>query len=119
MDGVIKELRKFIVKEIINSDWSTEGRSNYYETKYVSIKKNFDTGLWQFNLNRSDDLKFYDFKTIGLNKIFLYILFLFIKRSVKKQANVRKNEVLVNKWNSFLKNNKDLDRDNKIKKIID
>lgn len=119
MNSAIKELRQFIVKEIINSEWSTEGRSDYYETKYVSIKKNFDTGLWQFNLNGSGDSKFYDFKTIGLNKFLLYILFIFIKRSVKKQANVRKNEVLVNKWKSFLNNNKDLDRDNKIKKIID
>lgn len=119
MNSTIKDLRRFIVKEIINSDsqWSTEGRSNYYSTKYVSIKKNFDTGLWQFNLSSSDS-KFYDFKSIGINNFFLKILFFFINRSITKQANIRKNENLLNSWNVFLKNNKEINRDSKIEKII-
>jgi hypothetical protein len=119
MDSTIKELRRFIVKEIISSEsqWSTEGRSNFYSTKYVSIKKNFDTGLWQFNLSSSDS-KFYEFKTIGINNFFLKILFLFIKRSINKQVNIRKNESLLNTWSIFLKNNKDVSRDSKIDKII-
>jgi hypothetical protein len=119
MNSTIKDLRRFIVKEIINSEsqWSTEGRSNYYSTKYVSIKKNFDTGLWQFNLSSSDS-KFYDFKSIGINNFFLKILFFFINRSITKQANIRKNENLLNSWNVFLKNNKEINRDSKIEKII-
>ena len=119
MNSTIKELRRFIVKEIISSEsqWSTEGRSNYYSNKYVSIKKNFDTGLWQFNLSSSDS-KFYDFKSIGINKFFLKILFFFINRSITKQANIRKNENLLNSWNVFLKNNKEINRDSKIEKII-
>lgn len=119
MDSTLKELRRFIVKEIISneSQWSTEGRSNYYSTKYVSVKKNFETGLWQFNLSSSDS-KFYDFKSIGINNFFLKILFFFINRSITKQANIRKNENLLNSWNIFLKNNKDINRDSKIDKII-
>ena len=119
MEIALKELRKFVIKEIINknSQWSTEGRKEYYSTKYVSIKKNFDTGLWQFNLN-SGDSKFYDFESIGLNKFFLAILFIFIKRSVNKQVKVRKNDVLVQVWNNFLKSNKDIKRNDKINKII-
>jgi len=119
MNSTIKDLRRFIVKEIINSEsqWSTEGRSNYYSTKYVSIKKNFDTGLWQFNLSSSDS-KFYDFKSIGINNFFLKILFFFINRSITKQANIRKNENLLNSWNVFLNNNKEINRDSKIEKII-
>jgi len=119
MDSTIKELRSFIIKEIISSEsiWSTEGRTNYYSTKYVSLKKNFDTGLWQFNLN-SGDSKYYDFQSIGLNKFFVRILLIFVKRSVNKLSKVRKNDVLVQVWNNFLKSNKEINRDNKIDKII-
>jgi hypothetical protein len=119
MDNSIKDIRKFLIKEIISSDsqWSTEGRSNFYSTKYVSLKKNFDTGLWQFNLSSSDS-KFYDFKSIGINNFFLKILFFFINRSINKQVNIRKNESLSNAWNSFLNNNKEVNRDSKIDKII-
>ena len=119
MESTLKDIRRFIVKEIISSEseWSTEGRTDYYSTKYVSIKKNFDTGLWQFNLN-SGDSKFYDFESIGLNKFFLIILLIFIKRSVNKQVKVRKNDVLVQVWNNFLKSNKDIKRNDKINKII-
>jgi hypothetical protein len=119
MDSSIRDLRKFIIKEIINneSEWSTEGRSNYYSTKYVSFKKNFETGLWQFNLS-SGDSKFYDFKTIGINSLFLKILFFFITRNISKQVNIRKNESLSNAWNNFLKSNKEINRDSKIDKII-
>jgi len=119
MESTLRELRKFVIKEIINknSEWSTEGRKEYYTTKYVSIKKNFDTGLWQFKLNGGFD-KFFDFKSIGINKYFVYILFLFIKRNINKQTNIRKNESLLNSWNSFLNSNKEIKRDNKINKII-
>jgi|APGre2960657505_1045072.scaffolds.fasta_scaffold463023_1 hypothetical protein len=119
MDSSIRDLRKFIIKEIISSDsqWSTEGRTDYYSTKYISFKKSFDTGLWQFNLS-SGDSKFYDFKTIGINNFFLKILFFFIKRNISKQVNIRKNESLSNAWNNFLKSNKEINRDSKIDKII-
>jgi hypothetical protein len=119
MEIALKELRKFVIKEIINknSQWSTEGRKEYYSTKYVSIKKNFDTGLWQFKLNGGVD-KFFDFNSIGINKYFVYILFLFIKRNINKQTNIRKNESLISSWNYFLNNNKDIKRDEKINKII-
>jgi hypothetical protein len=119
MESKLKDLRKFIVKEIISSEskWSTEGRTDYYSTKYVSLKKNFDTGLWQFNLNSSGS-KYYDLESIGLNKFFLIILFIFIKRNVNKQTKIRKSDGLVQVWNNFLKSNKEINRDNKIDKII-
>ena len=119
MESTLKDLRKFVIKEIINknSQWSTEGRKEYYTTKYVSIKKNFDTDLWQFKLNGGVD-KFFDFKSISINKYFVYILFLFIKRNINKQANIRKNESLISSWDHFLNNNKDIKRNDKINKII-
>lgn len=112
MKNTIKELRNFIIKEIVskNSKWSTEGRKDYYSTNYVSIKKNFDSGLWQFKLNGGDDI-FFDFKSIGINKYVIYILFLFIKRNINNQLNIRKNENLLSSWSSFLNSNKEVKRD--------
>ena len=116
--NTLKDLRKFVIKEMISksSVWSTEGRKDFYTTRYLSIKKNFDSGLWQFKLNNTD--RYFDFKSIGINRYFLYLLFLFVKNNIKKQLNIRKNESLVNVWNSFLDNNKDLKRNSKIDKII-
>ena len=116
--NTLKDLRKFVIKEMINksSVWSTEGRKDFYSTSYLSIKKIFDSVLWQFILNNTD--RYFDFKSIGINRYFLYLLFLFVKNNIKKQLNIRKNESLVNVWNSFLDNNKDLKRNSKIDKII-
>ena len=70
-----------------------------------------------FNLSSSGS-KYYDFESIGLNNFFLSILFIFIKRSANKQTKIRKSDGLVQVWNNFLKSNKDINRDNKIDKII-
>ena len=119
MDNVIKDLRRFIIKEIVSSEsqWSTEGRKEYYATKYVSIKRGFEDDSWHFKLNGGPD-KFHSFKSIGLNKYIIYILFIFIKRNINKSTEMRKNDGLKNEWNNFLNNNKDINRDNKINKII-
>lgn len=107
MESSLKELRKFIIKEIINKNrkWSTEGRGEYYTTEDISIKKSFESGLWQFRLNHGGD-NFFDLKSVGINKYFMYILLFFIKRNIDKQINIRKNEILLNTWNRFLANDK-------------
>jgi hypothetical protein len=120
MDIAIKDLRKFIIKEIVSFEdhkWSTEGRKEYYTTNYVSIKKSFEDDNWCFRLNGGGD-KFYTFKSIGINKYVLYFLFIFIKRNIKRSLEMRKNDGLKNEWNRFLDDNKDIHRDEKIDKII-
>jgi hypothetical protein len=120
MDSTIKDLRKFIIKEMVSFEdhkWSTEGRKEYYTTKYVSIKKSFEDDSWCFKLNGGPD-KFHTFKSIGINKYVLYFLFLFIKRNIKRSVEMRKNDGLKNEWNRFLDDNKDVNRDEKIDKII-
>lgn len=120
MDSTIKDLRKFIVKEMINLEdhkWSTEGRKDFYTTKYVSIKKSFDDDSWCFKLNGGPD-KFHSFKSIGISKYFLYLLFIFVKINIKRSVEMRKNDGLKSEWNRFLDDNKDINRDEKIEKII-
>lgn len=117
MDKTIKDLRKFIIKEVISADWSTENRKDFFSTKYISIKQPFDEEGWCFRLNGDVD-KFYTFKSIGINKFILFFLFLFIKRNIKINEKKRKNDVLKNEWGRFLDDNKDLSRDKKIDKII-
>jgi len=120
MESTIKDLRKFIIKEILSFEdhkWSTEGRKEYYTTNYVSIKKSFEDDSWCFRLNGGAD-KFHSFKSIGINKYVLYFLFFFIKRNIKRSIEIRKNDGLKSEWNRFLIDNKDVHRDEKIDKII-
>lgn len=108
MCKVIRDLRRFIIGEVISKDseWSTEGRKDYYSNKYLTIKKDFNDGVWYFKLN-SDD-KFYELKSIGLNKALQFILIFLIKMNVRKQIKLRKNDGLLQSWNQFLSNNKDM-----------
>ena len=117
MDKTLKDLRSFIIKEVFNGSWETEGRNEYYTTKYISIKKGFDDDGWYFRLNGGVD-KFHSFKSVGINNFILYFLFLFIKRNIKINIEKRKSEGLKNEWNSFLNKNKDINRDRKIDKLI-
>jgi hypothetical protein len=120
MKSTIKDLRKFIIKEMLSFEdhkWSTEGRKEYYTTNYISIKKTFEDDSWCFRLNGGTD-KFHTFKSIGINKYILYFLFLFVKRNINRSAEIRKNDGLKNEWNGFLDRNKDINRDEKIEKII-
>lgn len=106
MDNTIKSLRRFIIKEIVSSKskWSSEGREDYFSTNHLIIKKNYQDGIWCFKLNGEVD-SFFEFKSTGINKYFLYLLIFFIKKNIKKQLKDEKNENLINVWNKFLKNN--------------
>ena len=68
------------------------------------------SGLKEIKLNR---------KELGIS----YLRYRFLLRSVKKSCNLvdkRKREAEIAwHWKKFLEKNKDLDRDNKINKIID
>lgn len=116
MDKSIRDIRRFVVNLMITSEWSTQGRSNFYTTKNLNIKKDFDNGGWLFSINEGNS--YHRFVDIKLNKIFVYILLIFVKHSVKKQSENRKHDKLKNEWSNFLKSNKEIDRDNKINKII-
>jgi hypothetical protein len=118
MDNSIKDLRRFIIREIISKDskWSTEGRTDFYSNKYLTIKKDFDGEVWYFKLNT--DSKFYELRSIGINKILQFILIFLIKINVRKQIKLRKNDGLLQSWSQFLSNNKDIKRDNKIDEIL-
>lgn len=116
MDKSIKDIRKFIISQMISSEWTTQGRSNFYSTKHLNLKKDFDNGIWLFSINEGGS--YHSFNDIKIGKIFVYLLLLFVKRSVKVQTENRKHDKLKSEWSNFLKSNKDIDRDNKINKIV-
>ncbi len=115
MDKSIRDIRNFVVKQMLKSDWTSEGRNDYYTNKLLSIKKDFDKSIWVFSF---DNGSFHSFNDLGINKYILYILLLFVKNSDRKRKESLKSEKLRNEWQYFLNKNKDIDRDNKIKKII-
>ena len=109
------------------SEWEVEKLNviNYYKSKHINIehdttisqKVTFSikiptghSGLKEIKLNR---------KELGIS----YLRYRFLLRSVKKSCSLvdkRKREAEIAwHWKKFLEKNKDLDRDNKINKIID
>lgn len=115
MDKSVRDIRSFVIKQMLKSEWSSEGRNNYFTNKFISIKKDFDKSIWVFAFETGS---FHSFDNIGINKYILYILLFFVKRSDKKRKDSLKNDKLKSEWRYFLDKNKDIDRDNKIKKIV-
>ena len=115
MDKSVRDIRSFVIKQMLNSEWSSEGRNNYYTNRIISIKKDFDKSIWVFSFESGS---FHPFDNLGINRYILFILLYFVKRSDKKRKDSLKNDKLKSDWLYFLDKNKDIDRDNKIKKII-
>ena len=132
---VTKEIKQFVITQIKESEWEVEKLPaslkrelnviNYYKSKHINIehdttisqKVTFSikiptghSGLKEIKLNR---------KELGIS----YLRYRFLLRSVKKSCSLvdkRKREAEIAwHWKKFLEKNKDLDRDNKINKIID
>ena len=124
---VTKEIKQFVITQMKESEWEVEKLNviNYYKSKHINIehdttisqKVTFSikiptghSGLKEIKLNR---------KELGIS----YLQYRFLLRSVKKSCNLvdkRKREAEIAwHWKKFLEKNKDLDRDNKINKIID
>jgi hypothetical protein len=129
---VLKEIKEFIVSQIKGSDWTSESFTDVtkYNSKYITIKihrtttdnsvifnikagvKSSITGIHlssDFNITR---------KELGLNLIHFWILIGYIKRSSKNAEKRKREKEISYQWNEFLKNNKDLRRDNKLDKIL-
>lgn len=115
MDKSVRDIRNFVIKQMLNSEWSSEGRNDFYTNNIISIKKDFDKSIWVFCFENGS---FHTFKNLGINKYILYLLLFFVKRSNNKRKDSLKNDKLKSDWQSFLNKNKDLSRDEKIKKII-
>lgn len=115
MDKSVKDIRSFVIKQMLSSEWTSSGRSDFYSSDFLTIKKDFDKSIWVFSIQ---DGTYHEFKDLGINKLFLYILIFFVKRSDKKRVESRRYDKLKNEWTKFLSKNKDIDRDNKLNKII-
>ena len=124
---VTKEIKQFVITQMKESEWEVEKLNviNHYKSKHINIehdntisqKMTFSikiptgySGLKEIKLNR---------KELGIS----YLQYRFLLISVKKSCNLvdkRKREAEIAwHWKKFLEKNKDLNRDNKINKIID
>lgn len=115
MDNSLKDIRSFIIRQILKTSWSSEGRTNFYSNGVLYLKIDYDKSVWVFSLDGSS---YHTISSIGINKYIFYVLLFFVKRSDEKRKESLKSEKLRSEWNSFLKRNKHIDRDNKIDKLI-
>lgn len=93
MNKSLKDIRIFVIRQILETDWSSEGRSNYYTNSVVSFKKDFDSDFWVFSFDNSS---YHTVKSIGINKYIFYILLFLMKRSDKKRKELQKTENIRN-----------------------
>lgn len=117
----VKALRSVFIGDIINENWSYIHKSNgsrSYESKkiqvYISkyeitlIVKIKDTYTKGFTLNR-----------IMSPVLFKILEFLFIKRKLKKNNHYKDISEIADISSEFFKNNKELIREEKLKRILE
>lgn len=116
---VTKEIRKFVIKQMIEADW-TNGGVNSFISK--NLKINLDDGI-TFTIKNPDRYSSSGFdierKELGLNKIYFWFLLFYVKRSCILSDKKSRESRLEYQWKKFLDNNKDIKRDSTLDKILD
>jgi hypothetical protein len=127
----LKEIKSFIISELKNeeSNWyKHEGRD---ETEYKSKWLNITIPCDDHQVKRGKTITIYlkgtdsysnptyNLKCIGLSKIrFNWLIRYNVEIFIKNREEKQKMENLVGNWNNFLENNKSLNRDKKLEKIL-
>jgi hypothetical protein len=126
----LREIKAFMISEIKNSESNWQKNKNRDEIEYRSKWLNIRIPCDEYKKNGKDITIYlkgdnsyhtssYRIKDIGLSRIrFNWIIRYNVDFFIKNQEERQKMESLVNNWNNFLKNNKSLNRDNKIDKIL-
>lgn len=123
---VTKEIKQFVINQMKEADWEVEkfNHFNEYKSKHINIQH--DTTISQkvtFSIKIPSG---YSYENLKLNREELeinYLQYRFLLKNVKRSCSFvdkrrREAEISYN-WKIFLEKNKDLNRDNKIKQIID
>ena len=117
---VTKEIRKFVIKQMIEADWINGGVDSFI-SKNLKITLNKDDV--KFTIRNSDRYSSNGFdierKELGLNKIYFWFLLFYIKRSCRLSDKKSRESKLEYQWKKFLDNNKDIKRDSTLDKILD
>ena len=121
----LREIKSFIIDELKNEDSSWRKHemrdSIEYNSKWLSITVNEKSGDVIIELNNSDSYSRtkYNIKDIGLSKMrFNWLIKYNVEKFIKNREEKQKMENLVGNWNNFLENNKSLNRDKKLEKIL-
>ncbi len=123
---VTKEIKQFVITQMKEADWEVEKFNNLNEYKSKHINIQHETTISQkvtFSIKIPSGYNYENLKLsrkeLGIN----YFRYRFLLKNVKRSCSLvdkrrRESEISYN-WKKFLEKNKDLDRDNKINKIID
>jgi hypothetical protein len=123
---VTKEIKQFVITQMKEADWEVEKFNNLNEYKSKHINIQHDTTISQkvtFSIKIPSGYSYENLKLsrkeLGIN----YFRYRFLLKNVKRSCSLvdkrrREAEISYN-WKKFLEKNKDLNRDNKIKQIID
>jgi hypothetical protein len=119
----LRDLKKFVISEMKNrnSDWYKQGTSNNYlryDSKYIEVFKrdNHSKEGSYIKLNTNSD-KIY-IESFGLSEFRLSLLISIYTESFCKYSNkIRHQNYVKDIWHDFLKKNKDINRDEKLKDL--
>ncbi len=108
-----KDVKSFIIEEIKskNTKWFLyESDFSTYESKYFIIRL-YKKGKIQIRI-RSE---YHDVTSFGISKIrMLLLIFFYIRPKIKKMLSKQ----IASEWKLLLSENKDLERSNKLDKIL-
>jgi len=129
----LAQLKSFIIREMKSqkADWMETRIGNTYSSDQEGFKSEYLKILRDVKRNNDAEQKpyriylcnghtdyVYELKDIGLSSIRFYFLLNRVKRFCKRRDELQKKERLAFHWESFLKQNKVLDRDRKIEEIL-
>jgi hypothetical protein len=116
----IKEIKKFVIDQMKKAPFANMkyGSSHQrYESDYIVI--DIEDGVVLFTMKKSNsDFKF-GLSDIKLSKIRFNFLMIRVKKSANEFKERVRKESLSLKWDKFLDINKSLNRDRKIKEVLE
>lgn len=119
MSQKLKEMKSFIIKNMKSEEVRWNGEGDFYSCKYFSVKKNKSSDVEKFMIRFDNSYGEVSLNEIGISN-FRYKNFLLpkIKSLVEKRNEIHKKKNIEDYWDTFLEKNKDINRDNKIDKIL-
>lgn len=119
----LKEIKKFIIKEMKNESagW-VEHSDGEFSSKWVKLKVTREMQIEKiyFTLRRggrSHENRF-ELSEIGLSKFrYNYLLNRYVRKFIKNADVIRRKKFIADEWNNFVSENKDLNRDRKLEEI--
>lgn len=122
----IKEIKKFVIEQMKKAPFkhgaSYNENTKRYLSDYIEIKtfSSFaDGNSVTFNIKGKKDSCFeFDLSDIKMSKIRFTLLMIRVKNSANSHSERHMEKSLSSKWDMFLDENKDINRDIKVRELI-